>query len=376
MSSTMNIEKGRISGIQFLSLITASIQGAILWISFTTNITKHDTWLVILAGLAVSIPFVLCYAALGTRFADQNLVQISEAILGPYLGKIIAILYICYFWLILSFNIEGFGEFLILFMPDTPSSFSIIIFTAVCAYGVFTGIETFARVGILFTSVAFVIISSTFLLLLKDMHPAAFLPFFDIPFKNFIHGMHIIITIPFCDIVIFLMIMPCLNDNKNTIKNTLLGLLLGGLAFLIVAVRNTAVLGNTEALWTSPSFEASRLINIGNILTRMDILNAIGYTLSLFFKCSIFYYGTVLSLSQLLRLRTYTPLIIPIGCITVTLSMIVYDSTIAHGISAQNVWPIVASLFTLVLPPLLLLIAKLRNLPNKKDCSDGANQHL
>lgn len=363
----MNMPKENISGIQILSLITAFIQGSILWISFTTNLTKHDTWLAVLSGLIISIPFTLCYAALIKKFASQNFVQILETILGPYLGKAVVLLYICYFWLLLVFNIEGFGEFESLLMPETPFIVPVILFTAVCAYAAFTGIEVLARLGFFFMFVGFFIIFSTFFLLLKDMQATNFLPFFEVPIKDFIHGMHIIITIPLLEIVVFLIIMPCLNNKKNTIQYTLTGLLLGGLSFLVVSVRNTAILGNIEPYFTSPSFQVSRFINIGDILTRMEVLTVIGYITDLFLKCGILYYCVVLSLSQLLRLRTYTPLIIPIGCISVTLSMIVFDSIAAHLLDAQNFSPVYASLFSLVLPPLLLLITKIRGLTNEKD---------
>ena len=373
MSSLMNIQKEKISGMQFLSLIAVFIQGSILWISFTTNLTKHDTWLAVLAGLIISIPFVLCYAYLGKRFAGRNFVQILETVLGSYLGRIIAFLYISYFWQLLVFNIEGFGEFQNLFMPDIPSIVSIILFTIICAYGVFKGIETLARLGIFFMLIGFFTILSTFFLLLKDMQLTNFMPLFEIPFKDFLHGTHIIITLPFCETVIFLVLMPFLNDTGKTTKYTLSGLLLGGISFSVIPARNTAPLGHTQILRASPSFQVSRLISIGNILTRMDLLTAIGHTVELFVKCSILYYCIVIFISQLLRLRTHTPLIIPIGCITVTMSMNVFESTMDHIIDAQNFAPIFASLFSLILPPLLLLIANIRGLPDRDERSDTAN---
>ena len=365
----MNIEKGRISGIEYVSLITTFIQGSILWISFTVNLTKHDTWLAILAGYAVSIPFSFAYAVLGKRFAGQNLVQISEVVLGSYLGKVIALMYSSFFALLLAFNLKGVGNYLVIFMPQTPMAFFIIIFVAVCAYGIFSGIEVLARAGNFFMVIGFVVILGTFFLLLEDMRLANFLPLFEIPLKDFVHGTHIIAAVPFCEIIVFLMIMPCLNDIINTPRHTLLGLFLGTVSFLVISIRNTAVLGNTEAIWSSPSFQASRLIDIGNVLTRMDIVMTIGYTVALFLKCSILYYGAVVSLAQLLCLRTYAPLIIPVGCIVVTVSMIVFDSTVDNAISAQNDAIILASLFLFVVPPLLLVVAKLRNLP-KKRCTD------
>lgn len=362
----MNHETRNISASELTFLIGSFIQGAVIFISFADKLTKQDTWLAIIAGLMLSMPFALIYSALGKKFAGKTLADISELICGPYGGKFVTSLYVWYFWMLLGFNLKGFGDFLVFFMPETPKVFSITVFAMVCAYAVATGIEVLARLCFLFISVSSVLIVFSCLLLLKDAQLGNFYPMFVLPWKDFFHGIHIISVLPFGEIVVFLLIFPYVNCANSIRRSTLFGLLLGALSFLMIAVRNTAVLGNTEPIWSSPSLQAIRLINVGNILTRMDILIAIGHTIMLFVKCSILYYAVVASLSQMLRLRTYVPLIVPVGLISVTLSMIVYESTLDHNLSAQNTWPIVASLFVYVLPSLLLLSAVLRKLPNEE----------
>lgn len=224
-----------------------------------------------------------------------------------------------------------------------------------------------ARISHLFVAIAFLIIVSTFLLLLKDMDFSNFLPVFEIPLKKFIQGTHIVSAIPFGEIVVFLMITNALNNTRHTVRNILLGLLLGAISLLVISVRNTAVLGSTEAILASPSFQAARLIDIGRVITRMDLLIGIGHTIMPFLKCSIFYYAAVVSLSQLLRLRTYIPLILPIAGIVIILSAIVYESTVEHAMTGQSTSIIFVSPLLYIFPPLSLLIARIRNLPKQGD---------
>ncbi|NLF43005.1 MAG: spore gernimation protein, partial [Bacteroidales bacterium] len=64
----MSVEKGKISSQQLLFLIAGFVQGSVLLTDFTAGITEHQTWMVILAGLAVSTPFFLSYVMLAKRF--------------------------------------------------------------------------------------------------------------------------------------------------------------------------------------------------------------------------------------------------------------------------------------------------------------------
>jgi len=363
---------GKISETQFVMIITAFLQGSVLALSFNAT-TKHDTWLAVLAGFILFIPVTLCYASLAKRFAGLNLMQMSEAILGPYWGKGISLMYSWFFLILLALNVRDLGNFYtIQFMPETPLPFFIIVFAAVCAYAVYIGIEVLARLGVFFVAIPFIIIPFTSLLLFKDMSISAFLPIFSAPLKEFIHGTHIITAIPLGETVMMLMFIPSLNSTERITKNALLGLFFGTICLLAVSVRNTAVLGYTEYIWSSPSLQAVRLIDIGNVLTRLDVLIGIGHTFMMFFKCSLLYYCVVLSLAQLLRLKTYTPLILPIGLIAITLSMIMNASTVERE-ATGDAHLMQASLFSLIFPPVLLLIAKLRNLPDKRNYSEKSN---
>lgn len=76
----MSIEKGKITGLQLVFLLTALIQGTILQVVFIANLAKQDSSLVAISGLAATIPFALSYAALAKRFPEMNLVQMNDAV--------------------------------------------------------------------------------------------------------------------------------------------------------------------------------------------------------------------------------------------------------------------------------------------------------
>ena len=366
----MRLERGRISSCQLLLLIWSFIEGSSRLVGFIAPIAGQDAWLAVLAAVAVMAPFMYLYALLATNFAGLNLVQISRCVYGPAGGAMASVLYIFCFFMTLSFNLRDLGVlYATHFMLDTPQIVFVIIFTAACAAAVSGGIEILARLSLVFVLITTSVILGTSLLLMGNMDFSHFLPIFEVPIKDFIHSTQIMTVIPFAETLVFLMIAAQTGDRRNITGAMLLALVCGAASLLVVTVRNTAVLGPAQTIMESPAFEAARLIDVAKVLTRMDILIGIGQSVALFLKCSILYYGAVLALAELLRLRTYLPLVIPFGLIVANLAYFVYPTEVDHLATTVNTCVIFPVPILFVLPALTLLVAKYRTChrPGAKD---------
>ncbi|MHB8061017.1 MAG: GerAB/ArcD/ProY family transporter [Ruminiclostridium sp.] len=363
----MKLEKGEISSSQLMFLVIAFLQGAHLLIAFASGITKHDTWLAVLTAIVLSLPFILIYIALAQRFPGKNLIQINDIIYGHYFGKLISVFYIWYFWLLASLNLRTVGNFVRTYMmPETPMVAILVMFVFICVWAVKGGIEVIARCSFIFVIITAVLVLIVTVLLVKDINVTNFLPVFEVPLNKFIQGTHEIATVPFCQILVFTMIIPYVSNIKQAKRSILLGTMLGGLQLLIIVARDTAVLGITASIMGSPSFQATRLIDIAHILTRLDILVAIVLLITLFLRVSIFFYATVLGIAQLLKMRSYAPLVLPIGIIIISLSILIYDSSVDQMSFTATVWPIYAVPFEILIPTISLIIAAIRGLPKKR----------
>ncbi|MPW25469.1 GerAB/ArcD/ProY family transporter [Alkalibaculum sp. M08DMB] len=363
----MNIKEGKINNSQLMFLVASFMLGTSTFIHFMDTIAFHDSWLAILTAFVICIPFVLCYSALAKRFQGKDLIQINDIIYGSFLGKIISILYIVYFFLLLSLNLKGLGDFYVGYvMPETPKPVFIIIFALVCAYTVGHGLEPMARISHLTVTYAIFVITGTFLLLYSEVDFTNFLPIFELPIKDFIQSVHIVAAIPFCEVMVFLMVMPSLNNFGEVNKYMLLGFALGALCLLVISVRDTSVLGTSSFISNNAAYQTVRIIEIGEFFTRIEIVVAMGITICLFIKICVLYYITLASIAQLLKLKSYKTLIIPIGGIAIIIAFIAYDSIVSHNYSAKNYHVFYTIPYQFIIPPVSLLIAKLRRLPKRK----------
>lgn len=357
----MKIERGIISSTQLMFLIIQLLQASTLTAAFINPITKQNTWLVLLVGLILALLMLSVYISLSKKFPCENLIEINSRIYGKYLGKVISVLYICYFWFLVPANTRIITDFFSTYLfPETDISVFTIVIILVCIYTIRKGIEVIARTGFILSVISFIVALFITVFTITNIRLSNFLPLFNINLKEFIQGINVMISIPFGEIVGFLMIFPYVNDLKQVKKSAFLGLVIGGMYFLIVILRNIAILGELGSIHVLPSYQVARLINVGEIITRMEILVSLVFLFCMFIKISIFYYATVLSLAQLFKLQSYKPLVIPVGIISLILAIDMFRSSVEEAYIGANIYPIYAIPFIILFPIVSWVIASIK----------------
>lgn len=354
-------------------MIFCFVHGSKLLLSFMDNTVAHDAWLVTLFGFIVSVPFVLSYAFLARRFPGKNIVEINESVYGKVVGRIICALYILFILYLVSLNLRIFSDFYTgNILTETPPMTVLIVFmVCVAAVSVRLGIDAIAKAGVVIAAVILITEALTLLLLIGDMDFSNLLPVMNQPAPVYAHTTFVMAAIPYCELFIFMTVFPQIADKKRVGRLTVMGLASSALLFLIITLRNTVVLGESESVYAITSFQSVRMIAIGEFLTRVELLMALGFTLSLFFKISVLFYAASVSISSALRLKTYNPVLWPMGAVTVLYAIVVHESTVSHTLIAARYHVILTLPFEFILPPLTLLIARLRKLGGENKRADG-----
>ncbi|MDP4160648.1 MAG: GerAB/ArcD/ProY family transporter, partial [Bacillota bacterium] len=85
----------RISPHQFFTLGAAVLLGTTFLpiAKIVVGAGGRDGWMIVLPGFAVAIPYGLMVISLLARYPKKNLLQITEIILGKWIGKIIGVIY-------------------------------------------------------------------------------------------------------------------------------------------------------------------------------------------------------------------------------------------------------------------------------------------
>jgi len=361
----VRIDKGQISGTQFMFSVACFIQASALLTTFISAVTLQDSWLVLLFDAVLCLPLIWLYRTLMLMFPEQNLLQILVEVYGPVVGKVIGVAYIWFFFTLASLNLTDLGNFTKLtIMQETPNVVLVLICVLVSAFAVRNGIILVTRYSTLFAIITFILLSIGVILMFNQIKFENFLPMFDQPAGKYVQGIHIISTIPFGELVTFLMIHPCVKlSRRDATKYLFLGVGLGEITTLVVLLLNIGVLGNLLDMFTLPTLVMLRLVNLGMSLSRMEIIFAVILVMLLFFKITFLYYVSVLATAQFFKVKAYRQLALAAGALIIAYGLTLYPSMIEHAASAQEVTPFLWTPFEILIPLLTFFIAKLRKLP-------------
>lgn len=364
----MRIDKSRISGTQFMFTITFFLQSSALLTSFLSGVTDQDSWLSVLFSLVICLPFMFLYSSIMEQFPDKNFIQVLEEVYGKIAGKIIGILYVWFFLTLSALNLSDLGDFAkITVMPHTPNIALTLACTLVAVFGVRFGLKVVTRYAGLFTVIEFIIVAVSAALLYNQIDLENFFPMLSLSPMKYIQSTHIIATIPFGEVVVFLMVTPSIKHQGRSLKkHWVLGVSMGMLTLLVVLLRDVAILGNTLTMFTLPGLVSLRLVSIGEAFSRMEVLFAVGLIMLLFFKISFLCYVSTLAIAQIMGTNELKHLALIVGIFITAYGLTLYPNAVSHNASAHEIVPIVWSLFEFVIPLLTFIVAKIRKLPQKQ----------
>jgi len=360
--------KEQISSYILTFTIACFIQCSTLLVGFVSDITSQDTWFCVIIAFIVSLPIIWIFTTLAEKFPGKNIIEINNIVLGNVFGKIFSLFYIFLFLQLTAVNTRIASTFVVgSIMPETPQLAIIIMFVFVCGYAARKGLETMTRYSVIFVIIVMIMLIFNSSLLIREMHFSNFLPFLTYPVKNYIQSTHIITILPFSDIFVFFMLFSNIKNPQKLKKSVFWGLIIGAITLLFITTRDIAVLGPMIDIFANPSFEAVRLINISNFLTRMEIFYAIIWLFLLFFKISILFYVTTKAIAQIFNLSSYKQLVPIVGVIISCYALFIFKSSMESSYDVANISPFFQTFIQIILPLITLIVASSRGFKKPKE---------
>jgi spore germination protein KB len=143
-------------------------------------------------------------------------------------------------------------------------------------------------------------------------------------------------------------------------KAVLGGMTLGLMVMLAVVIRDIAMLGGLAWMYSLPTYESLRLINVGEIITRIEVLFAFTMLFLLFFKISIYFYAAAQIIVQIFKLNALANIAVSLGGLIAALPLILFESSSANVEFAMNIAPFYLYMFQIVIPLITLTVAMVR----------------
>ncbi len=356
-------EEGRVTHKQLILLI--ALNRIIITITYLPSMNEppanQDIWLSELLFFPLQLLVALPIYLLWKRFPNQSIIEYSQTIAGKA-GKLIGFLFITYILQSIAIALAQFGLFITsAVMPETPILFFYVTLVLICAYALQKGLEVISRLSEFIAPIVLIAITSVSLLLVKDMDLKKLTPVLENGLLPVLQG-GLIYTSRTVEVLGLAMLLPYINNSKKVKMVFICSFALVTLYFVIISfpVLTVYELGERKSL-KFPFYSAIRLVSIPSFIERVESVHMAIWVLGTFIKISFLYYLTALGLSQLLNLRDYKSLILPLGTIIIPLSLLIAPSIVElQGFTSYKIFTGYSLSFLFVLPFLLLLIAIIR----------------
>ncbi|MFZ7942964.1 GerAB/ArcD/ProY family transporter [Neobacillus sp. 19] len=357
------LEKGKISPHQFTIMIASFIVGgSILYVpSGLIHSAKQDAWLASILAVVLGLILVLLFNTLGSSFPNMNLAEYSEKILGKWLGKFVSFMYFSYFFLSTATFVRQMGDFIIIqLLQETPILVIHILLIVIMMMAVRYGLEPFSRAIEIFFPLLFLLFFIFLISITPMIQFQQLQPILDNGMKPVIRTAVKSLGTPYLQLALFLMIFPAVNQTIKAKKSFLLGTMIGGSVLTIVTLASILCFGAYFA--ENQQFVTYVLalnINIGGFWQRIEALMAFIWFTTLYIKITLYFYGSVLCMGQMLKLKEYKSLTFPLGFITLILSLFINKNIVESDMQAEW-WTAFSLPFGLFIPLLLLIVGKVR----------------
>jgi len=356
-------EQGQISVFQ-LSLLVISVVASTIDIFFPSLIHQDagpDSWISVIIATLATLVAIYMFLTLSLRYPDKTLIQYSCDILGKPLGKILGFIYIVHFLNIAIAINKDFSElYVTAFNEYAPELLYHIFMVLITAYAVALGLEVIARNNTILAIIGIGVLGLIVAINVPSLTLEYFRPILYHGLEPVIKGSVVVHGI-MLDIVVALQFIPFVkNKEKRKIKKyVLITTFLLGIS-LELGVLAIGLFGPLTGLLVLPALEYTQLASLGVYLTNLEILILGIWIGGIFVKLSIFYYVIVLSIAQLFDLKSYRPMIVPVGIFIITFSTVLREQIGRFFYMLHYIDPVTGIIFGLMLPSILLVISLIR----------------
>lgn len=354
------MEKAKISPRQlFILVLMFEIVSAI--ITGFSEEAKQDAWITAILGMLGGICLFLLYHRLSLFYPDLPLTEYAKRILGPIVGRIVALLYVVYFLFNGSFVIRDFASMAVSFVfMQTPFLVIIALMLLTVMYVIGKGVEVLSRTAELFFSVLLLVAITILTLILtsgnvdlQNLRPVLEEGWLTV-LKQSIPGT---VVFPFGEVIVFLMLFPYVNKPQLVKKTVITGLLISGCFIAFITMLNVSVLGADLFTRTQyPLLTTSQLIEGRAFLERLDALFLITAIVGGFFRISIFLYATVIGATTLFGITSYRKLIIPVGMVMFICSLAMASNYVEFVYTGVRIIRFYVQIPMLFIIPFILLV--------------------
>ena len=283
------------------------MMGHFLLVRIFFDYAGKDAWVGILIAFLIGIPVFIATGKLNEKLYGNTIIEKFLQWFGPWLGRLLTIPLILYFFFLSTITLYGLVDFAkSFFLIETPVWAVASAFAVAVLYMTHLGIEVITRVSEWILVWIFIAGLVVFIALIGEKDYTLLLPILE-------NGLSPVIPVIFLNLATFgeMVVMLMINvkkDHEKAISYTkiyLLALVINFFIYLGTATGPIAIFGEElTGKFNYPLQSTVRMISLGFI----ERLDSFGLTLVVtgsFVRLGIFHYAASIAVAQWLNLKKY-----------------------------------------------------------------------
>ncbi len=349
--------KDKIYGYQFMTLIILSCVGSVFLVSVQEKALGTSAWLALLCSFPVGLLINLLFLTLFKRSNYSSINEINKAAFGPF-GNAVTAIYCLYFLLGASILLNYYGIFTVsIILRQLQLVFFVLPIVLVIGWAAQSGVTVIGRMGVIFSYVLLGTVAVTFLFELPYVKLENILPLFYADTQNFVWMALLFAFIQFGDLMSVFCLLPYVQKKEKLIKKSIISISIGVGIVVLFCFLNALVLGDSLSLQYSGFLRVMRLVNLGRIINRLEVLVFAGYFFATVFRLMVEYTVVVSNLKDAFRMNKITPrsaagwcVVIGVGVTMAVASSLISGSTEDTMRFITDIYPYIAIVVQVLLP--------------------------
>jgi len=364
----------QITNLQMMALIALATFGnsSLYAPQALAHYAERDAWFVVLIGGIIGLLNVLVFFFLNRLYPDKNLITICTHLFGKWIGWLIGLVIVLYLMDLASWSLREFTQFFIITLnPVIPQSYYIVTGAIMAGFAVYHGLETIARVSILFLPITIATFLTIYILLFNQYNAAYLLPVLENGILQPLKGTMVIASW-FGDLMFVSMMLQHVRKTKKTASFLMAAV---GITFFILimsALTCTMVFGGkTTATFVYPNISLIQNVQLFRNIERFDAVLVVIWVMGSFVKITVYLWSALHGLKELLHIQRLRMWIVPLAAaLTVVSKYKVWGLIELATFYEKQAWYFL--LFQLGIPSAILLIAMIKENMKKGGGLNGA----
>jgi spore germination protein KB len=349
----------QISEKQFFLLVYLYILGSsILYApAIVTSQAKQDGWIAIIIATILGVVYAFSIAYFQSRFPSLTLLDISEKVVGKWVGKVLIALFIFYFYILASLLLRSIGDFVVThILHETPIHVVMSLFILVSVFAVRYGLEVVGRTAEIFSPWVFGLFFIAILAVLPLLKFNNILPVFEQGMVPILQSSLTIFGFPFTEIFAFFFLAANQIKTKQLKRVFSLSVIAGGISLFIPVISTILVLGvDITSRSTFPTYTLAKKLTLGQAMEHTEVILAIIWFLTMFFQLTLILYVCTLCVSKLVNGSNNKVYSFPVAFLIVP-SSILLGSNISYLSDFTGRYWVFYSISIAIIIPMLLYV--------------------